>query len=66
MDYPVSMSVTIVQLTGDSAAHAYVSVGQADPSPIRINVDFPIGVMDDPENLQDWARQAIARVCEGI
>lgn len=66
MKYPITMSCTIVALDGGMPVHAYVSVGESDPSPIRITLDFPLGVLDSPENLQDFARQALAAVCETL
>lgn len=66
MKYPISMSVQVVQLSADTKPHAWVSVGESDPSPIRISIQFDIGDLDAPENLQDFARQALAAVVEEL
>jgi hypothetical protein len=49
-----------------SKPYAFISVGQQDPSPIRITLNMELEILDSPETLQDFARQALAQVCEGV
>lgn len=66
MKYPLSMALTIVVMEEGAEPHSTISVGEQTPSPIRIHLDVRLPVLDSPENLQDFARQALAALCEEL
>jgi hypothetical protein len=66
MKYPLSMSC-YVTLLSEGKPHLWLAVeSQGDPEPIRIKVELDLPALDSPENLQDFARQALAAACEAL
>jgi hypothetical protein len=66
MKHPLTMSVTIVQMSAEEPPYAWVSVGESDPSPVRITAELKLSELDEPAHLHDFARQVLAQVCEAI
>lgn len=66
MNENVSMSVTVVQVEGVDLPYAWVSVGEHTVPGSAKKIEFELPKLDDPADLLDFARQALAAVCEAL
>jgi hypothetical protein len=66
MKYPLTLSA-YVTLLSEGQPHLWLAVeSQGEDTPIRIKIELDLPALDSPENLQDFARQALAAACEAL
>lgn len=66
MKYPLTLSA-YVTLLSEGRPHLWIGVeSQGEEKPIRIKIELDLPELDAPENLQDFARQALAAACEAL
>lgn len=63
MNWPITMSVTVVQLNSDDRCDVVVSTGNIT-SGDAITQRFQLPYLDAPEDYRDFAQQAMAAICE--
>jgi hypothetical protein len=66
MQYPLVILITTVQLDEQSDIAVRVRVDSTGSTPESHVWDFRIQPLDTPEDIEDYARMAIAATCEGL
>lgn len=66
MKYPVTMLIDTVQMSEQDDIYVYVRVADKNDSGSVKAYEFKIRPLDTPEDGEDYARMAIAAVCEAL
>lgn len=66
MQYPISMSIIIVQMNASDAAAAQILVHSANGKVTEISTRLDLGKLGDATDIRMWAQMAAASVCDGL
>jgi hypothetical protein len=64
MQYPISMSVIVVQLGEDDNPHAYVTFSSQVEGATKYSMEYCLDEVSDATDIEMWAQMVAARVCD--
>lgn len=66
MQYPISASITLVQLDAEDEVHAWVSYGETASRGGSVHVELKLGTLSDAVDRLMWMQMAAASVCDAL
>lgn len=66
MKYPITGSITFVQISASTPVHAWVSIRTEDGKVQSISTEMDLGNLSDATDIHMWAQMAAASVCDAL